>query len=68
MVSETKSLSLTKIENTTIARKEDLKNALEELWNLNPDETFYKIVSKEAKRYLFQLLTLPTDELLDLTW
>ena len=59
---------MTKREKFRICNKEDLKYFLEELWNLNLDKTFYKIVSREAKRYLFQLLTIPTDELLDLTW
>ena len=67
MASETKPSSLTIRENIRKANEEHVKPALDKLWDCNPDDTFHKVVFREAKRGIGTFLYLTRDELLKLT-
>ena len=43
--------------------KEDIKHILEEVWDVFPEEPFYKIFSVAAQKGISHALKLPNDEL-----
>ena len=68
MAPATKPSSLTSRENRRKANEEDIKHVLEELWDFKPEDIFYKIVSREARKGIGGFFYLTKDELLSLTW
>ena len=68
MGSKTKPSSATSRENRRKANEKDTKHVLEELWDFKPEDIFYKIVSREAKKGIGEFFYLTKDELLSLTW
>ena len=58
MVVETRSdsISVTTREQRNQAIKEYIKNLLEEIWDFEPDETFCKTFSREAKKSIHRVL------------
>ena len=46
--------------------KEDVKHLLGEIWNCKPDETFHKILSREAKKKIHIILHKSRAELLEI--
>ena len=48
--------------------KEDIKNLLREVWDFDPEETFYKIFSRQASKGIQDAIDLSKEELKDLTW
>ena len=56
-------LRSSKREKRRVDIKEDIKHILEELWDVFPEEPFYKIFTKEAQKWISHALTIPKDEL-----
>ena len=46
--------------------QEDIKHILEEVWDFDPDETFYKIFSRESKKGAQSVIDMSKEELKDL--
>ena len=46
--------------------QEDIKHLLEEIQDFDPDETFYKIFSREAKKGIQDVIDMSKDELKEL--
>ena len=68
LASGTRSIIQNNREKRGTANKEDVKHDLKEIWNFNPDETFYKIFFREAEKSMQVVLDLTREQLLDLTW
>ena len=49
------------------ALKEDVKHLLEELWDAEEDEMFYKIFTRETKRGVHKFIIFSKDKLKDLS-
>ena len=58
-----RSSSQTNREWRRIANKEDVRNALEELWDFNQDKNFHKIFSREYEKGIQGLLDLNKEDL-----
>ena len=50
------------------ALKEDVKHLLEELWDVEEDETFYKIFTRETKKGMHKFINFYRDDLKDLSY
>ena len=50
------------------ALKEDVKHLLEELWDAEEDETFYKIFTRGTKKGTHKFVNFSKDELKDLSY
>lgn len=50
------------------AIQEDIKHLLEEVWNYYPQDAFYKIFKREAKKGINMIVNLEKDDLEKLSW
>ena len=57
-----------KRENRKAETQEDIKYLLEEVWNFDPEGTFYKIFSKQDRNGSQDAVDLSKEELKDFTW
>ena len=57
-----------KREKPRMENKEDIKYLLEEIWDFQPDKTFYKIFSRHASKGIQDVVNQTKDELKNLTW
>ena len=48
--------------------QEDIKHLLEEIWDYDPDNTFYKIFSREANTGILCIINRPKEDFMNLKW
>ena len=48
--------------------QEDINHLLEEVWGLDPEETFYKIFSRESKKGIQDVIEMSKEDLRELKW
>ena len=48
--------------------KEDINHVLEEVWDFDPEENFYKIFPRKERKGIQDATDLSKEELKDLTW
>ena len=64
MVTETRSRKAER----AIAIQEDIKHLLEEVWNYEPEDIFYKIFKREASKGINMIVNLEKEDLEKLSW
>ena len=57
-----------KREKRRVETKEDIRHLLEEIYDFDPEETFYKIFSKQAIKGIQDSMNLSKEELKNHTW
>ena len=50
------------------ATQEDAKHLLEEVWDYDPQDTFYKIFKREARKGMNVIVNLEKKDLEELSW
>ena len=55
-------------EKKRIDNQEEIKHLLEEIWYFYLDETFYKILSREAKKVIQDIIDMTKEGLKELSW
>ena len=50
------------------AIREDIKHLLEDVWDYDPEDTFYKTFKKEARKGINMIVNLEKEDLEKLSW